>query len=68
MIQEAMVPRGHDKCSLIFFSLSSYHLSVEMEVVSGSALQSEVYKAPILWPGNYKEEDRKPVEPESLWR
>lgn len=36
-----------------------------MEVVSGSALQSEAYKAPILWPENYKEEDRKPMEPES---
>ena len=64
MIQGAVVSRC-GKSLLIFCVCLSYHLAGEVEAVGGSAPQGGVLKAPALLPENYREEDRRPIEPES---
>lgn len=48
-----------------FFFCLSYYLAGEVEAVGGSALQGGVLNAPALLPENYREEDKRPIEPES---
>lgn len=64
LIQGAVVSRC-GKSLLIFFFCPSYHLAGEVEAVGGSALQGGALNTPALLPEDYREEDKRPIEPES---